>query len=187
MGVIIEAVSKNKVGLKIDGAWTGCSPAVGGFVKVGQQYEIENQAPDGTITRVSPVGGYQKPQGGYQKPQGGYQKPAGGYQKPAAAPAKKDWVDNSLGQSVGAAMNNAVALYIAGKIEESQIPQAAVALYLTSEGIKEAAPNKDFSSVGVGFKLTGAVKAAAPKAQASAPAQPDPAFDMGGDDCPFDN
>lgn len=191
MSVTIEAVSKSKIGLKINGEWVSCIPQVGNFVKVGGQYEIESQNANGEITRVKSLGGggYQK-QGGYQKPQGGYQKAGGA---PAAGGAKKDWVDNSLGQSVGAAMNNAVALYVAGKIEESQIPQAAVALFLASESIKAAAPSKDFSSVGAGFKLVGAAPASAPAQRSyqapSAPAQSasHPEFDMGGDDCPFDN
>ena len=126
---------------------------------------------------------------------GGYQK-KGGY----SGGGKKPFVDNTIGMGVGAALNNAVALYIAGKVKEEQIPEVVANLYTLSEEIKaqatagtlmenvgdiefllvamddEPAPKKAAASKPTAGKRTAPAKKAAPKA-----AEPE------GDDHEFDD
>lgn len=129
------------------------------------------------------------PQGG----SGGYNK--GGYNKGS----KKPFVDNSVGMGIGAALNNAIQLFIGGKVKEAEIPVVMANLYELSEAMKQAATADTLQAVAseYSFSLTGAVQdEPTPKAPAKKPAakkaeqpEPEPTYDGGEDfddsDIPF--
>lgn len=87
---------------------------------------------------------------------------------------KKGFTDNSVGMGVGAALNNAVALVVAGKINEGDIPLAMVNLYKTSEYAKKLASEgkiDQLAGITGKFSFTNPVKVAG---EASQPAQAAP-------------
>lgn len=124
-------------------------------------------------------------------PQGGYSK--GGYNKSN----KKPFVDNSVGMGIGAALNNAIQLFIGGKVGETEIPVVMANLYELSEAMKQAATADTLQAVAseYSFSLTGVTQdEPAPKAPAKKPAakkaeQPEPEPPVDGedfdDDIPF--
>lgn len=98
---------------------------------------------------------------------GGYSK--GGYNKNS----KKPFVDNSVGMGIGAALNNAIQLFIGGKVKEAEIPAVMANLYELSEAMKQAATADTLQAVAseYSFSLTGAAQdEPAPKAPAKKPA-----------------
>lgn len=121
---------------------------------------------------------------------GGYNK--GSYNKGG----KKPFVDNSVGMGIGAALNNAIQLFIGGKVKEAEIPVVMANLYELSEAMKQAATADTLQAAAseYSFSLTGSVQnEPAPKAPAKKPAAkkstqpPEPVGDDGdfGDDLPF--
>jgi hypothetical protein len=159
MSHIVEAVAKTKQGIMFDGAWHNCTTTVGNFVKKGDVLESFQVDGRGQITRV------QKAQGAGG---GGYRQQSQGGAKsgtPAQDTGKKPYVDNTLGMAVGAALNNAVSLVVAGVITEDQIPYAVGSLYTFSEKAKKLISEgkiAELASMGFSLKAKHSAKPQAP-------------------------
>lgn len=169
-------MSKTGEGVKIDDTWYKVTEKAAQYVKSGDTISEFSLSQDGkTVTfmkKAKAAGGG----GGYQKPSGGYQKTP--YNKPSGDSAKKPFVDNSIGMGVGAALNNAVALLIAGKIQENQIPLVVGKLYSLSEKAKSLiSEGKIAELLQVEFSLS-SVKGSTPQQKKSPEPEPEePSFE----------
>lgn len=104
-----------------------------------------------------------------------------------ASGGKRPYVDNTIGMGVGAAVNNAVALYNNGKITEAQLPSAVANLYKLSEYAKKLATDGELDKLHEisTFTFTGepkgkaetAASKAAPKKTTRKAAEPEPEED----------